>query len=476
MHFRLRLAVLLVLVGAGPLAVEPLRNLAFSTPEWSERANFAASEGGPVDVLYTWHDIRSLGSGASAIAPAGDVDGDGHDDFALIAPDLVAYRGGTFSLRSGANGETLFRWRLPDRRRQAYAVEKIGDHDGDGVPDFLIGQGTDDSWLSRVYWICSGRKGKTLIDFQSKAVIGSPVMHTVGDLTGDGLADVFFELSGMVCSSATGGGFEAFGPDAGRAASAPGFDVDGDGHTDLAVVRPLDQPDPGPGLYIEIVPIGSAGEERGIIERFAPSDPAPSRDAPVVPHVVGDVDGDGTQDLAIGLPHAGPDRAGVVRVVSGATRAVLYEIAGEEGEALGVSMAALGDLDGDGSDDFAIGASMPTPGRAGSRLAAIGYLGVSSIVTSLPAAGTAATPAPAPVTRRPGSVRVHSGADGSLLCRLDGKSPPELFGVRIHAVGDVDADGTIDLAVEAPGESGVGPDGDSWVGSVWIFSGASLAR
>jgi hypothetical protein len=74
----------------------------------------------------------------------------------------------------------------------------------------------------------------------------------------------------------------------------------------------------------------------------------------------GDVDGDGVDDVAIGAPHtdaqSGP-RGGEVYLYSGKSGAPLYHWVGRQPrENYGKSIASIGDLDGDGRPDLAIGA------------------------------------------------------------------------------------------------------------------------
>ncbi|MCU0725262.1 MAG: integrin alpha, partial [Planctomycetes bacterium] len=98
---------------------------------------------------------------------------------------------------------------------------------------------------------------------------------------------------------------------------------------------------------------------------------------------IGDVDGDGSEDLAVGAHFASNSR-GLVRIHSGADASVLHTLNGvSSGEKLGRSVAAAGDVNADGFPDILVGAHM-----------ASSYAGVA---------------------------RVHSGKDGSTLFTFPGK-------------------------------------------------------
>jgi hypothetical protein len=131
-----------------------------------------------------------------------------------------------------------------------------------------------------------------------------------------------------------------------------------------------------------------------------------------------DLDGDGVPDFWVGANTAdgngGLQKAGMVRACSGADGSTLYEVWGDSPFTyLGISIAELGDIDGDGVRDFAAG----------------GYGGSGNHLL--------------------GRVAVHSGADGANLYRRVSQHY-DYFASSIANVGDRDGDGQDDLLVGAP--------------------------
>ncbi len=169
---------------------------------------------------------------------------------------------------------------------------------------------------------------------------------------------------------------------------------------------------------------------------------------------LGDVNGDGVLDVAVGAPGDGKgavwilllDTDGTVkgeqRVASGVGG--FPDLLGA-GDRFGEALAPLGDLDGDGVPDLAVGARFDDDGGANRGAVWILFLAAD------------------------GTVREHAKLSASSGDFAGPLTNGDQFGVSIANMGDIDGDGVIDLAVGADGDDDGAPTFIGAVGAVWIL-------
>lgn len=375
-----------------------------------------------------------------SVAWAGDVDGDGADDFIVGMPGASPNGlslAGSAQVISGADGSQLLRFDGELAGGAAgISVDGGRDIDGDGVPDFLVGSpfATINGFIDTGRVDCySGATGALIHRFDGPQKYGKWGVSVtfLDDLSGDGVPEIFagaFQAPAggvydaglaLVLDGATGAQiFRIIGAgvhvELGFAVASAG-DVDGDGLTDFMVSAPTDNT---PTHHAGKIFVHSGADGSLIHELLGTRD---SGHMGAALASAGDVNGDGVPDILGGAPTAyvnGKSAAGVVRLWSGADGTLLAEFRGTQaGQQLGESLAAAGDLNQDGYADFAIGA--PQTDVAGAN--------------------------------RAGSLYLHSGIDGGLIQRFDGAAAGEEFASRIDFGGDSDLDSNAEFLVGVPG-------------------------
>ncbi len=353
--------------------------------------------------------LRGSWQGYSGIAL--NLNGDGKEDLVIGAP---------YARREGATGALIvypaIHSRFPHRPSAildgecnlGWSLVSLGDINGDGKADFATGA-------------LNGSNEEVSLAGTVAIYHGSEQPQKVAVLAGENALDKF--------------GF----------ALASG-DLNGDGIPDLIVGAPYHSP--SPDLY----------QKGTVYVYFGPGyNPATAVKIPATAAyggigfslATGDINGDGVTDL---LLQASGKVIGFYGVKgSFAPDPAAPDVVFTSKEAgFGKSMAVLGDLDGDGFRDVAVGADLAALGDA-----------IDSGCLFLLKGGS-------------GPRTVNADAvSPDRLARIDGEPNCGRFASVILPLGDIDGDGIPDLAVSA-----VHGDGDPWpmTGKIFLFSGSTLTN
>jgi Ca2+-binding RTX toxin-like protein len=347
-------------------------------------------------------------------------------------------------------------------------VSTAGDINGDGIDDIVIGARTTDAGgdASGSGYVVFGSTGtfgtnvggRQVIDLtglkpsQGFVIQGAGTFDQAGfavsgggDINGDGFDDAI-----IGSRYGDGGGFRAgetnviFGGDSGFGSTVGGRQV-----INLATLSPAQ------GFIVQgTVSAGAAGSRVDM---------------------AGDVNGDGFDDIVIGAPTSlfSANKNGEAYVVFGSGGPLGSNIGGRQivslgtltpaqgfvikpdsaDNVLGQSVAAAGDVNGDGFDDIIVseryadgggtdaGAAFVVFGKAGGFGAPVGGRQVVDLTTLSP-------------------------QDGFVL---RGENPGDQAGLSVASVGDVNGDGIADIAVVAPNNA----DGGDHTGTAYVVFGST---
>ena len=216
---------------------------------------------------------------------------------------------------------------------------------------------------------------------------------------------------------------------------------------------------------------------------------------------LGDIDGDGYADIILGAPRDKTSAidAGMARIYSGGTGFKMWEGLGWVlGDAYGFSVSGAGDLNGDGTPDFLIGApNADFNGQGSGRVYAYSGAGFQFLysvdgIASLDWLGVSLSDAGdvnndgyddfiAGAWEYGGSMtsngdgtgyaRVYSGVNGSVLHTIVGAGPKDFCGRSVGGAGDINGDGFDDFMIGSYGRD----NGFTNSGNVSVYSGATGA-
>ncbi len=461
---------------------------------------------------FTINGVAAGDLSGNSVASAGDVNGDGVDDFIVGA--WFADAGGRTDVGQsylifGHNGswpETIELSSLNEPAgvvvngvvsgdKSGHSVAPSGDVNGDGVNDFLIGSYFADSNVGETYLIFghSGRWPTSIELAGLNGLIGTTInggvttvysgawVSTCGDVNGDGLSDIIIGAylsdpegkhnagesyvvfghrgdwtSNLLTSTLNGSngvvipGINA-GDFNGRAVGSAG-DVNGDGFSDLLIssvhARPGNRTSTGQVYLIfgrrewpRVIDLASLNQSRGVyINGINPGDTTGTSVASG-----GDLNGDSLDDFLIGSYNADPvnrTNAGAAYIIFGHNGSwpLTIELSSLDGlngvaihgvseeDHLGGKFDSAGDVNGDGIGDVIIGANWADPNQrsaAGQSYVLFGYRGVW-----------------------PSSIDLLN-LEPSLGVTINGALSGDHSGNSVATTGDVNADGVDDVIIGA---------------------------
>lgn len=232
---------------------------------------------------------------------AGDIDGDGFGDVVLWTNgELRGYRGGAAGLATSPSWTT-------SATNGSGSIAGVGDVNKDGFDDILVGDATSAGTIYLYLGSAAGLPSSP--SWAAPSPGGSSFGYHVaaaGDANGDGYADflagdsfhVYLYLGPRDATSST---LADWGPQQADAFGSAG-DVDGDGYGDLLLTN-------SSKVWLFA---GSATKPTTPVEVPNPDNPSGtfSMDFGAAVAALGDIDGDGKGDVALGAPGYGTSVAG----------------------------------------------------------------------------------------------------------------------------------------------------------------------
>jgi len=393
-----------------------------------------------------------------------DFNGDGRADLVVGAPAYGNREGRVYSYLGRAGGgafgpltaSTTLTARDGHDTGFGEGVASAGDVNGDGFADVLAAAPGANASVGRVYLFLGSASGlvdspaATLDPGQPTGPFGTS-LASVGDVNGDGYGDVVVGAPFSNYVILYFGGPSGLSPSPPLSDIAIGFmahygvvsggcDINGDGFSDVIVGAPY-------YAGYAFVYFGSTAGISSSSKLTLTSPPGPNSSFGTSVACIGDLDGDGYGDVAIGadVPQAAPGPAsGQVFVYLGGPHGLGPPLTlvgpDEDGGHFGESVRSVGDVDGDGLGDIVVAAPAVNQNAGRAYL----YLGKSF-----------QQPIPTPIILDPAA----DDPNGQL-------GHEDLPGVPTIGGGDFDGDGYPDVAIGAMFSTGS-------TGRVYIYRGGA---